>query len=81
MVSKAGVPVTFDRIAKSFGPVKVLEELSLSVAPGEFLVLLGAFLLWHNLRRLMGARRAVPPPSRQVEAAFGRSQRNTGRGS
>jgi len=42
MVSKAGVPVTFDRIAKSFGPVKVLEELSLSVAPGEFLVLLGA---------------------------------------
>ena len=37
-----GVPVTFDKIAKSFGPVRVLEELSLSIAPGEFLVLLGA---------------------------------------
>ena len=42
MASKAGVPVTFDKIVKSFGPVKVLEELSLNVAPGEFLVLLGA---------------------------------------
>jgi multiple sugar transport system ATP-binding protein len=42
MASSAGVPVTFDRIAKSFGPVRVLEELSLQVAPGEFLVLLGA---------------------------------------
>ncbi len=37
-----GVPVTFDGIAKSFGPVRVLEELSLKIAPGEFLVLLGA---------------------------------------
>jgi multiple sugar transport system ATP-binding protein len=34
--------VTFDRIAKSFGAVRVLEELSLAVGPGEFLVLLGA---------------------------------------
>jgi multiple sugar transport system ATP-binding protein len=42
MASSAGVPVTFDRIAKSFGPVRVLEELALDVAPGEFLVLLGA---------------------------------------
>ena len=42
MASKAGVPVTFDKIVKSFGPVRVLEELSLNVAPGEFLVLLGA---------------------------------------
>jgi multiple sugar transport system ATP-binding protein len=42
MASTAGVPVTFDNIAKSFGPVRVLEELSLKVAPGEFLVLLGA---------------------------------------
>ncbi len=37
-----GVPVTFEGIEKSFGPVRVLEELSLQVAPGEFLVLLGA---------------------------------------
>ena len=37
-----GVPVTFDGIAKSFGPVRVLEELSLTIAPSEFLVLLGA---------------------------------------
>ena len=37
-----GVPVNFDRIEKSFGPVRVLEELSLSIEPGEFLVLLGA---------------------------------------
>ena len=36
------VPVTFDRVAKSFGAVKVLEELTLTVEPGEFLVLLGA---------------------------------------
>ncbi len=42
MASSAGVPVRFDRIAKSFGPVRVLEELALDVAPGEFLVLLGA---------------------------------------
>ena len=36
------VPVTFDRIQKSFGAVRVLEELNLAVEPGEFLVLLGA---------------------------------------
>ena len=36
------VPVVFDKIQKSFGPVRVLEELNLQVAPGEFLVLLGA---------------------------------------
>jgi multiple sugar transport system ATP-binding protein len=42
MASTTGVPVTFDNIAKSFGPVRVLEELSLEVQPGEFLVLLGA---------------------------------------
>ena len=39
---KTGVPVSFDRIHKSFGPVRVLEELNLQVEPGEFLVLLGA---------------------------------------
>jgi multiple sugar transport system ATP-binding protein len=37
-----GVPVAFDKVSKSFGEVRVLEELNLSVAPGEFLVLLGA---------------------------------------
>ena len=42
MATSAGVPVTYDNIAKSFGPVRVLEELSLKIAPGEFLVLLGA---------------------------------------
>jgi multiple sugar transport system ATP-binding protein len=36
------VPVTFDGIQKSFGPVRVLEELNLAIGPGEFLVLLGA---------------------------------------
>lgn len=39
---KTGVPVSFDKIQKSFGPVRVLEELDLQVEPGEFLVLLGA---------------------------------------
>jgi multiple sugar transport system ATP-binding protein len=39
---KTGVPVSFDNIQKSFGPVRVLEELNLQVEPGEFLVLLGA---------------------------------------
>jgi multiple sugar transport system ATP-binding protein len=42
MASTVGVPVTFDKIAKSFGPVRVLEELSLDIDGGEFLVLLGA---------------------------------------
>lgn len=45
---------------------------------GMFLVLLGAFLLWHNLRRMRAARSAVPPPSQQVDAAFGRGQRKRG---
>ncbi len=39
---KSGVPVSFDKVQKSFGPVRVLEELNLQVQPGEFLVLLGA---------------------------------------
>ena len=42
MASTSGVPVKFDKIAKSFGVVRVLEELSLDIQPGEFLVLLGA---------------------------------------
>jgi multiple sugar transport system ATP-binding protein len=37
-----GVPVSFDKVQKSFGPVRVLEELNLDIKPGEFLVLLGA---------------------------------------
>jgi multiple sugar transport system ATP-binding protein len=36
------VPVKFDKVAKSFGAVKVLEGFNLDVQPGEFLVLLGA---------------------------------------
>jgi multiple sugar transport system ATP-binding protein len=39
---KSGVPVSFDKVQKFFGPVRVLEELNLQVQPGEFLVLLGA---------------------------------------
>jgi multiple sugar transport system ATP-binding protein len=39
---KPGVPVSFDKVQKSFGAVRVLEELNLDVKPGEFLVLLGA---------------------------------------
>ena len=34
--------VRLDKVAKSFGPVKVLHELDLDVKDGEFLVLLGA---------------------------------------
>jgi multiple sugar transport system ATP-binding protein len=37
-----GVPVSFDKVAKSFGSVKVLEEFDIDIKPGEFLVLLGA---------------------------------------
>ena len=37
-----GVPVSFNKVQKSFGSVRVLEELNLDVKPGEFLVLLGA---------------------------------------
>jgi multiple sugar transport system ATP-binding protein len=36
------VPVKFEDVQKYFGPVKVLEKFSLDIAPGEFLVLLGA---------------------------------------
>jgi multiple sugar transport system ATP-binding protein len=36
------IPVKFDKVQKYFGPVKVLEQFDLDVAPGEFLVLLGA---------------------------------------
>jgi multiple sugar transport system ATP-binding protein len=36
------VPVTFDKVQKSFGAVRVLEDFDLAVEPGEFLVLLGA---------------------------------------
>ena len=39
---KPGVPVSFDKIQKSFGSVRVLEQFDLEVKPGEFLVLLGA---------------------------------------
>jgi multiple sugar transport system ATP-binding protein len=39
---KPGVPVSYDKIQKSFGAVRVLEELNLEIEPGEFLVLLGA---------------------------------------
>jgi multiple sugar transport system ATP-binding protein len=34
--------IELEKVAKSFGPVKVLHELDLKVKPGEFLVLLGA---------------------------------------
>jgi multiple sugar transport system ATP-binding protein len=37
-----GVPVSFDKVQKSFGAVRVLEEFDLQIGPGEFLVLLGA---------------------------------------
>ncbi|HEY7765045.1 MAG TPA: ABC transporter ATP-binding protein [Aestuariivirgaceae bacterium] len=36
------VPVRFDKVRKYFGSVRVLEEFTLNIAPGEFLVLLGA---------------------------------------
>ncbi len=37
-----GVPVSFEKVQKSFGAVRVLEEFNLDIEPGEFLVLLGA---------------------------------------
>jgi multiple sugar transport system ATP-binding protein len=40
--ANAKVPVAFDKVQKSFGAVRVLEELNLAIEPGEFLVLLGA---------------------------------------
>ena len=42
LTHKPGVPVSFNNVQKSFGAVRVLEELNLQVRPGEFLVLLGA---------------------------------------
>jgi multiple sugar transport system ATP-binding protein len=36
------VPVRYEKVQKYFGSVKVLEEFDLDIAPGEFLVLLGA---------------------------------------
>ncbi len=40
--SNPGVSVSYDKVQKSFGAVRVLEEFNLDVKPGEFLVLLGA---------------------------------------
>ena len=42
VVGSPKVPVRYDKVQKYFGAVKVLEEFDLDVAPGEFLVLLGA---------------------------------------
>ena len=39
---QTGVPVSYEKIQKSFGAVRVLEEFNLRIEPGEFLVLLGA---------------------------------------
>nr|WP_232292140.1 ABC transporter ATP-binding protein [Frankia sp. QA3] len=36
-----GVPIEFDRISRSFGSVHALREVSLTVAPGEIVALLG----------------------------------------
>ncbi|WP_083507060.1 ABC transporter ATP-binding protein [Frankia sp. ACN1ag] len=36
-----GVPIEFDRISRSFGSVHALHEVSLTVAPGEIVALLG----------------------------------------
>ena len=41
-IVKPGIPVSFDKVAKSFGDVSVLQEFNLDINPGEFLVLLGA---------------------------------------
>ncbi len=41
-IGKPGVPVSFNKVAKSFGAVKVLEDFDIDIKPGEFLVLLGA---------------------------------------
>ncbi len=41
-IMKTGIPVSFDKVAKSFGDVSVLQEFNLDINPGEFLVLLGA---------------------------------------
>src|SRR4029078_6457542 len=41
-VGNPRVPVSYDKVQKYFGEVRVLEGLDLTVGPGEFLVLLGA---------------------------------------
>lgn len=41
-VGNPRVPVSYDKVQKYFGEVRVLEGLDLAVGPGEFLVLLGA---------------------------------------
>src|SRR5512139_725267 len=42
LVGSPRVPVRYEKVQKYFGAVKVLEEFDLEIAPGEFLVLLGA---------------------------------------
>lgn len=47
---------------------------------GIFLVLVGAVLLWHNLRKLRRrAGSATASPGRQVDAVFGRTTSSTAR--
>ena len=56
-------PVTLDKIAKSFGAVRVLEELTLTVEPGEFLVLLGASGSGKPPRCALSPGLKPPPPA------------------
>ena len=39
--SRGGVPVVMDGLTRTFGPVRALDQLSVEIAPGEFVALLG----------------------------------------
>jgi hypothetical protein len=70
---KAGVKSTGAPLGASIGVIAgaALIAFGLLAHGGVFLVLLGAILLWHNLRKIGAARRAASP-AQQVDAVFGR---------
>lgn len=76
---KAELKSTGTPLGASIGVVAgaALIAFGLLAEGGMFLVLLGAFLLWHNLRRISAARRPAGPAG-QVEAMFGRGARDAG---
>ena len=67
---KAGGPPLGAMIGLVLGAALI--AFGLLAEGGIVLVLLGAVLLWHNLRKMRGGGVFLPSPAQQTEAVFGR---------